>query len=157
MPTPQGASTRALLEITIGATKSMQARQARDAQMGLNELELQFQVKISGTATSGLAWGEVMEIPFDFPLHYAPGQRDSELVRPHFWYGVEITTATPVLATAVVTEWLTDEDNGATIGANVQMGVIGAGDYAAVMHLTFQGFGALAEGEAFEDVGEDDL
>lgn len=155
MPTPQGATTRALLDISIGVTKSMQTRQALDAQMGLDELELQFQVKISGTATGTLSWGEVMEIPFDFPLHYAPGQRDSELIRPHFWYGAEIITASPVLVTAVVSDWLTDEDNGATVGAKVRMGVIGASDFEAVVHLTFQGFGSLAEGEAFEDVGDD--
>jgi hypothetical protein len=154
MPTPQGAGTRAMLELTIGATKSMQRRAARDREMGLAEIEQQFQFEISGNAAITFAFAEV-DVPFDYPFYYAPGQRDSDFNRPHFWFGAETSVAVAIVATVVA--WELDEDNGAVIGATVAIGVAagqpavptqGVGvPFTGWAHLTFQGFSALAEDE----------
>lgn len=143
---PGGAMQRALTGLTIGVAKQMRAREQRDREMGFAEIEQQFQVKITGTA--GGAFGfESATISFDYPFYYAPGQRDSELDRPHMTFGGEASTA--VAISAVVTGWDVDAESGAIQGAVVAIGVSGAEvDYTGVVHLNFQGFAALGEDES---------
>jgi hypothetical protein len=120
--------------------------------MGLQEAMQQFQLEFSGTAE--LTWGFAsLNLVFDFPFYYAPGQRDPDFDRPHFWFGAVVNT--PIAVTAVVTAWSIDEDNGAVIGATVHVGVCAATPGVAfdgVVHLTFQGFSALSEGGQDIDV-----
>lgn len=145
MPTPEGALHRAIAGMTIGVVKSTRARDARDAQMGLSEIMQQFQLEFSGVG--GAAWGfATLPVVFDFPFYYAPGQRDPDFDRPHFWFGAEVTPAMGVSAT--VTGWSKDPDNGAIIAATVALGVSGPPvAFKGIVHLTFQGFSALAEAE----------
>lgn len=151
MPRPDGSLQRSMVRLTVGVARSMRARERRDREMGLAEMEEQFQVEISGNATTGLVWAS-QELSFDCSFHYAPGQRDSELDRPQFWFGAVVSPA--VLVTAVVTAWTVDEDTGATIGATVAIGVMAAGPgaYAGHVHLTFQGYGALIEEDTVDAV-----
>jgi hypothetical protein len=154
MPTRlEGATNRALLNLTLGVAKGSLERDRRDREMGLSELEQQYQVQISGTA--GTRWASsTVEVSFECPFYYAPGQRDSDFDRPQFWFGAETTVA--VAITAVVIDWQLDDDNGAVTGATVAIGVLagGAVPFTGFAHLTFQGFSALAEDESGEiDVG----
>jgi hypothetical protein len=154
MPTPQGATARTLLNLTIGSQKAMRAREQRDREMGLSEIMQHFQIGISGVAATGWGFAQAT-IAFEFPFYYAPGQRDPDFPQPQFWFGAE--AGAPVAVSAVVGEWIADEDNGATIGAKVWVGVqaavVGVA-YDGVLHLTFQGFSALSEDEVdFADVG----
>lgn len=136
---------RALHELTVGVTHSMRKRDERDREMGLSEIMQQFQVRISGTGGSVFGFATV-QIDFDYPFHYAPGQRDPDFARPQFWFGAECTPAMAV--SAVVSAWGDDPHNGATISCNVDIGVAGPEQsFEGVAHLTFQGFSALAEAE----------
>jgi hypothetical protein len=153
VPVPHGATTRALMGLTLLDSKAMGQRHERDRQMGLSELMQQFQYEFEGTA--GTLWGFANKtIQFEFPFYYAPGQRDPDFAFPQFWFGAEASP--PVAVSATVTNWLTDEDNGAVVGATVAVGVCGnaaAAAYSGTVHLTFQGLSALAEDEVdFEDI-----
>lgn len=154
MPEPHGSLHRAIAELTIGTVRSTREREARDREMGYAEIEQQYQFAISGTAVPSLAWTvDPIEIDFDYPFYYAPGQRDSDLDRPQFYSGVEVTP--PVAVSIVVSSWTLDPDNGAVIGCTVNVGVVGdvtLPAYAGVVHLTFQGYGGLAEPEAEDDL-----
>jgi hypothetical protein len=146
MPLPEGVLHRAIADMTIGVVKSTRARDARDRDMGLTEIMQQFQLEFSGVG--GATWGFVtLPVVFDFPFYYAPGQRDPDFDRPHFWFGAEVSPAVAVSAT--VSGWSKDPDNGAIVAATVSLGVAGpAVAFKGVVHLTFQGFSALAEAEA---------
>lgn len=144
MPNPMHALHRAMADITLGVVKSTRSREQRDREMGLSEVMQQFQVAIEGTATGVLTFAQV-EVDFDYPMYYAPGQRDSDFDRPQFWVGAEANE--PVAVTATVDDWVLDDDNGAVTGASVQIGVM-AGvttTYKGKVHMTFQGFAALSE------------
>jgi hypothetical protein len=146
MPRPgTGAAERTLADIVIGAVQSTRARDARDREMGLSELEEQFQLVLEpATATTTIAWASTV-VEFECKFHYAPGQRDSELDRPQFWFGAAVSPA--VLVTAVVTDWTIETSTGAIVGATVAIGALADSvtPYEGVVHLTFQGYGALIE------------
>lgn len=157
---PVHALHRAVGDLTLGIAKSMRARDARDAEMGLSEIMQQYQVRFSGVSDS--AWGFApVTLTFDFPFFYAPGQRDSDFDRPHFWYGAETTGADgtgagiAIAFSAVVSAWVEEPKNGAIVGATVQIGVCGTvqAAYEGIAHLTFQGFSALSEDEPDFDLG----
>lgn len=146
---PTHSAQRAISALTIGVAKSRQRKARRDAEMGLAERLLQFQSVVSGLATSVPAYGQV-EVTFDYDLYFAPGNRESDLSRPQFWFGLEIDGQ--VLASAQVRSWLDDEDTGATIGATVEFAIMGANvEYSGVLHMSFQGYGALNDGDSPDD------
>jgi hypothetical protein len=161
MPTPQGSTQRTLADLTIGNIKSMQQHAERTAELSLQETTQQYQFEISGTASTGLAWA-TMTVTFDYEVYYAPGQRDSDLDRPHFYFGAEIAPPiadppedhpepVPVAVLATVTRWLINDDNGAIIGAHVAVGCFTDHDgvpFTGLVHLSFQGFSALVDVEA---------
>lgn len=150
--TPEGAVGRLLHDITIGTIQAVRSKDASDAQNEMREIEQQFQVAISGVAGAVPAF-EGATLQFDVPFYYAPGQRDSDLEFPHFTYGSHTNPAVGVHAT--VSEWVHDETNGSVIGAVVQIGAVGLGEeFTGFAHLTFQGFGALAEEDGVALVGE---
>lgn len=160
MPVPQDATQRTLADLTIGNVLSMQQRTARQAEVALQETTQQYQFEISGTSSTGLAWGQVQVI-FDYEFYYAPGQRDSDLDRPQFYVGAEVAPPidedpedypepSPVAVMATVTRWLVNEDNGGISGANVAVGTFADRDgvtFDGLVHLSFQGFTALVDTE----------
>lgn len=146
MSVPRGALHRAVSDLTVGVAHAMRARDQRNREMGFAEVQQQFQVRMSGTATATVAYA-ITVVEFDYPFYYAPSQRDSDFSRPHFWFGAEAST--PISVSAVVTAWDIDPDNAAIIGASVAVGVLSQTPvaYTGVLHLTFQGFAALGEDE----------
>lgn len=160
MPEPHGATQRTLSALTIGNVKSMQERSARTAEIALQETTQQYQFEIAGTASMGLAWSTV-QVALDYEFYYAPGQRDSDLDRPQFYFGAEVAPPiddppedhpepSPVAVTATVTRWLINEDNGAIVGAHVAIGCFADRDgvpFTGLAHLSFQGFSALVDAE----------
>lgn len=141
----QHALDRMADEITLGVARSMQARRERDADMGFDEAEQEFQVEVSGTGdtTAGFA---SKEIEFDYQFIYAPAQRDSDLEVPQFSYGFECDA--DIMLSAHVREWLRDASNGAYVGATVRVGVLAGASgvaYSGVLHLSFAGYGAPIE------------
>lgn len=110
----------------------------------LQEIEQQIQLAISGTATAVIAWQETT-IELDVGFVNAKYQRYSNLLRPHFNYGV-VSGDAIVVAARVVT--FTDiEGRGLVLdGVTVAVGVFApqpaAVPYTATVDLTFQGYGA---------------
>jgi hypothetical protein len=144
---PRHAAQRAISDLTLGVAKSRQRKLQRDAEMGLRERLLQYQSVISGQATPGIAYAEV-SVDFDYDFYYAPGNRDSDLARPQFWFGLEVNKQ--VLASAQVRSWVDDDNTGATIGAVVELAIMATvlTKYSGVLHMTFQGYGALNDGDS---------
>jgi hypothetical protein len=160
MAAPRGATHRMLADLTIGGIKSMQQRAARTAEISLQETTQQYQFEIEGTAGTGLAWASVV-VTLDYEFYSAPGQRDSDLDRPQFYFGAEVAPPIdepagdhpepePVAVIATVTRWLINEDNGAITGANVSVGCFAdreGAPFTGLVHLSFQGFTALVDTE----------
>lgn len=141
---PAGAIQRAISTVMIGTAQKMKARDAREAQVALEEFDLQYQLPVSGIAGTIIGFSSI-DIEFEHDFFYAPGQRDSELTVPQFHFGPEIPQ--DVMVTASVADWLIDNDNGAIHGATVKVAVLGAAEenYSGKIHVTFQGWGGLRE------------
>lgn len=144
MARPDGSARRAVQGMTLGVIKATRAREERNQQMGYAEVDLQYQVPISGTANTGIAFTTIT-LSFEIDFFYAPGQRNNDLERPHLTVGGE--SDVPIGLTAVVTAWEEDPDNGAIRGATVAIGVIAATStpFTGTAHLNFQGYGAQTE------------
>jgi hypothetical protein len=127
----------------------VQALEERRERLGfdlLQELEQQFQIVISGSAGTTLAWTS-RTLEFDVEFINAVNQRYSNLTEPHFYYGVKV--AQLVLVTVNVSSYVID-DRDIITGANINIGVVAPGTAFAVafggrVDLTFQGFGAPVE------------
>lgn len=145
---------KVLKGVTIGTVTDLRKAQERAYADGLIEREEQFQVAVSGAAEEFLDWQEV-EVKFGTMFVDASGQRDSELERPHFTYGAEIETPTPVGLMACVLEWKTTARN-ETIGCKLAIGVAAsdrATKFRGFLHATFQGFGQPNTSFMPEDIG----
>lgn len=149
---------RAIHHLQVGGALALDARRASAGYDSLQELEHQFQIPISGTAASGIAWTTV-NLTFDVTFVFAPEQRDSPLAVPHFSFGPVVSgepasgTVDPnnpdalVMVTAQVTDWSRGHSD--TIdGARVGVGAWSGGEdvlFQGYVHLTFQGYGAVSE------------
>lgn len=144
---PTHSAQRAISALTVGVAKSRQRKLRRDAEMGLRERLLQYQSTISGNAASVIAYAQV-DVDFDYDFYFAPGNRESDLARPQFWPGLEVDNQ--VLWSAQVRSWVDDENTGATIGAVVELAIMASEltSYEGVLHMTFQGYGALNDGDS---------
>lgn len=144
---PIHAGLRAIADLTVGVAKSTEARRRREAELGLTESWQQFHVPLSGSAGT-LPSFVYVDVEFDYGFHYAPGQRDSDLERPHFSFGSECDGEVDLGAN--VSEWNVDSDTGAYLGATVRLSAIAADEtsFTGTAHLTFQGFSAP------DDVGD---
>lgn len=137
---PIHSAQRAINDITLGVAKATRRRQERIAELGLREEDQQYQIAVSGTAGNALGVGS-LSVVFDFPFHFAPGQRDSDLEVPHMTFGAECDAL--VQLGAFVLGWLQDSGTGAFVGANLAVSCIAptAGvDFTGKLHVTFQGF-----------------
>lgn len=123
------------------------------------ERSQQIQLSISGQAGTVVAWSSPIPFAFDILMHCAPGNRDSTLIKPHFTYGVVLTTPTPVIVTALVQSW--EQDGNLTISGGVLVYGAWAPDatelvpYNGSLHLNFQGYGCAPDVDATSL--EDDL
>lgn len=149
--------------MVISAPIATERRRAMLAYDELAERELQFQLPISGTVESIAAFGTV-DLVFDVEFFDAPEQRDSPLRYPQFTFGAFIDPTDQgvgnptgaVMVTACVSEWVSDA-RGAFTGAKVTVCAClpggGGFAYSGFVHLTFQGYGAPTENDAFLDTG----
>lgn len=148
----EGAVERLVAGLTIGVHQAVRRKDKADRENGLREMDLQFQITFSGTA-SGVPAFEDITLNFDYGFFYAPSQRESNLEYPHFTYGSHTTPAVGVHAT--VKEWLKDETNGSIIGAVLSIGAVGEEtDFKGVVHATFQGLGMLLEEDSVKLANE---
>lgn len=139
---PIHSGLRAVADLTLGVAKSTEARRQRDRELGLAETEQQFQIPVSGTAST-LPGFSFLAVFFDFPFHYAPGQRDSDLQEPHMTFGSKCNA--DVTLNAHVRDWYIDSDTGGYTGAVVVVSALAAvagTDFTGSVHVTFQGFSA---------------
>jgi hypothetical protein len=139
-----GAVSRAVKSIHAEPVVALDKRREMLGYDQLTETEEQYQLPISGTASDVIAWTE-REVSFGTAFIDASDMRDSNLVVPHFTFGVMLESE-PVAVTAVVREWL--EQNDTVVGARVSVGAYSPGstvDFRGYVHLTFQGFGAPVE------------
>lgn len=143
--------TGALARAVAGGLSVEQVRpreRVRAALEALDEIEQQVQLEVSGTVADSLVWSE-LEVIFDVEFLNATHQRYSNLVVPQFSFGVVLleSESDPALLTAVVRGWLVD-DREIISGANIAIGAVAPGSTATFfghVHLTFQGYGALAD------------
>jgi len=144
MPTPAGHLERALRELTIGAVQAGRAHDQLNRTMGATELDLQYQLEISGKADTVIAL-TTKSIDFEIDFFYAPGNRDSDLERPHMIFGGEADA--PVALSATVVAWHEDPDSGAVTGADVAIGACAPTltPFTGKVHITFQGWGLVRD------------
>lgn len=151
MSVHENAVGRAVAALSLGAVRETQRREARRRNMGLEEMDLQFQVAISGDAGTQADW-DTFSIDFDFPFYYAPGNRDSDLDRPHFTFGAVVEDGSPVVVSACVTGWQLNEETQGVTGATVAVCAVAPGtsqpvSFGGYVHLNFQGYAGVAEDE----------
>lgn len=143
----------ALEGITIGVVTDLEKfRKLREVD-GLIESFEQLRVEFSGRAEEFAVW---TNLTVDFVQHFvdATGQRESPFDTPHFSYGAELETPTPVGVLATVMGWKTN-DRGEVVGAQLAIGILATDRAAKVrgqLHLTFQGYGYAPTGAA-EEIG----
>lgn len=146
-----GALHRSLRAMTVGLVQSHQREVDEYDGNRLGELDQQFQIPVSGHATSAGAWVEV-ELEFDTPMLDAYDERHSPYSDPHFTFGVVQTRGEPVFLTAQVRRWrLKDE---LYVGVVLAIGVFrpsGDGPFTGEIHANFQGYGSPTS-----DSGDDD-
>lgn len=159
MSTPQQALQRSLRSLTIGTVETIAAAEAAVAEDRLQEQNQQFQIPIAGLARQGITWVK-KQIAFAVVFVPAPSQRkNSSLVNPLFTYGVEIVRGNPaddpepVLVSCVV-EYITDDKSNITgcwLNVGLHSPTPDAVNFNGLVHLNFQGYGAIADYESDDD------
>lgn len=142
---------RVMQGLSIGNVQETTKRDKRARELGLRELEQQFQIPVAGSAGTVIDW-DTTSCDFDYPFYFAPGARDSDLDAPQMVYGAVIESGSPVVIAACVTGWKQDATDDSYIGATVALGAFSPGAVEAVafggsVHVSFQGYGALLEDE----------
>lgn len=158
MTGPTHAMHRSVDRLSTGGVRSLEKRRAQLADDALAETELQYQIPISGRASS-VAGFSAVTINFEVEFWDAPEQRDNPLDRPHFTYGAELNligadnsdaaSQAGLAVTAFVRDWVRD-DRDAYTGAVVSVAVWSPGggavwDFEGLLHVRFQGWGAISE------------
>lgn len=140
------SAARTVNELTLGGAVALDRRRDKLGLDELTEMAQQFQVAISGSASSAVAWRTV-ELVFDIEFMGATEQRYSNLVRPHFNCGVVLESGL-VIVHAHVSAWGLN-DLGFYEGADVKIAVFdpdgGPTSFEGFVDLTFQGYGAPME------------
>lgn len=137
---------RSLAHLTVGAQLAYIEREKRENELRAGETEQQYKALVNGVAGAAMTW-QTVTITFTEPFVPATDRRDSDFETPAFTFGAEMRSRVPVILTAVVTGWLTDDD-GEVTGARLAIGAHnpGAGDvkFDGIVHLVFQGWAAPA-------------
>lgn len=154
MPEPDNNRLqKAMKGIVIGTVQDLQDFEKEAKLNGLQEVEEQLWVDFAGRAEEFAAWS-MKELEFVNHFVDATGQRDSPFDRPHFTFGSVVDTPTPVVVSAVVMAYKTNERN-ETVGANVALGILASDLSVNVrgrVNLTFQGYGQEPSGLS-DDIG----
>lgn len=137
----RGGMGRAVQHIQIGAAKAVDRRRKLSEEIGLQEVDLQYQLPIEGDAFSTPAFGEV-DVDFEWEFHYAPEQRNSDLPVPHVLFGAHIVRGGPVMVSGHVVAWKVDPDTDGVTGAKVSVGVVSDDfrSFAGHLHMNVQGY-----------------
>jgi hypothetical protein len=154
---PHGQLERSLAALTIGVHQAAEQRRRTLADTITGEYEQQVHVPLAGEAAAGWAFVD-SAVRWEMPFLYAPLQRRVPFPAPHFGYGIEHVSGQSALVVihAAVAGWtITDEQW--YVGATVRFAVHApAADpaspgtpYAAVAHLSFQGYATMAETDEF--------
>lgn len=150
MPRGVGQVERVLEGLTVGLLTD---KAARDRQLGHSagrEVEQQVRCGVQGELGNG--WSHVdRDIYWTLPFVWAPAQRDAPYKTPHFSYGIEMRTGTTelVIVQAHILKWIVN-DSSLVEGATIRFAAsapnsTSAHTFAAVAHLTFQGYAAETE------------
>jgi hypothetical protein len=151
---------RSVSAMAFRLTEQIQAKAHQADDYALREVELQYQIDITGQAGPFAEWQEI-SIAFDEILYDAPGQRNSDNDEPHVWFGKVIDTAQPVFIDAHVSDWDIN-DSGHTTGVTVRVGVFDLGKpdeqqdtyFSGRLHVTIQGLGAPDDQQETDGEGE---
>jgi hypothetical protein len=151
---------RAVSKMAFNISEAIQTKAHVADDYALAEVELQYQIEISGQAGPFAEWQEV-SISFDQILYDAPAQRASDNDEPHVWIGKVLDTAEPVFIDVHVSDWDIN-DSGHTTGCTVRVGVFDPAlpdtaqekYFAGRIHLTVQGLGAPDDQDDTDGEGE---
>jgi hypothetical protein len=148
----QGAVNRAIHGLSLGVVRSLNKEEQRRKNMGLGEVDLQYQVDVNGEAGTLVDWSFV-QLDFQFAFYYSAYSRDSDLDRPQFTQGATIDSGTPVVINACVVDWALDPEVQGVTGATMAIGAFSPGASEAVpfngsVHLVFQGYSGVIENES---------
>lgn len=154
MAKPKGSLQRSLAGLTIGMAQGQAARRRALVDTLTGEYIQQVHVPVSGNAS--VTPGSVdTKVQWEMPFLYAPLQRRVPYPTPHFNYGVEMTAGLGELVRihAQVIGW-TVTDAQWYVGAAVRFIVdapnaTSESSFAAIAHLSFQGFATMAETDEF--------
>lgn len=150
----QHALERAVHGLAVGVAHEVAARADRSIDGALGERDEQWQVQIGGEATT-VPGAASVDIDFAHGFALDTGNRMSQLERPHFHCGFEVTSvsdaggnpsATPPFLIAAVTRWAIDGVS--IVGATVAIAAhapAGPLTFRGVAHLTFQGYGVVLD------------
>lgn len=131
---------RTVQSIQIGNALDMQKKVDQDLEMNMQEIDLQYQLPVSGIASDTSTPWATVELDFEWEFYYAPGNRDNDLAWPHMTYGAYVP-GSPVAVIAAVTAWKIDPDTDAITGAIVGITAFGENTpFEGVLHVTFQGW-----------------
>jgi hypothetical protein len=153
---PRGGLARSLAALSIAPEVERADRASALSDTATGEYEQQVHVPLSGVAAPTPAFIDA-PVAWELPFLYAPLQRRVPFPTPHFTCGIEHTAGTGqlVLIHAHVIAWTVTESQwyvGATVRFDVSAPLaIANSPYAAIAHLSFSGFGTLAEAEEFSN------
>lgn len=150
-PVTQGRLQKSLGAMTFGVVRQMNEKREGLDKTRMMEREQEFQIPISGEASSVAVWDEV-ELTFRVEFLPATGQRDSPYEFPTFTFGYELETKDPVGILAYVKEWRQD-DRDTIYGAVVNVGAfLGQNQpFRGRLHMLFSGYGSPIESELEDD------
>jgi hypothetical protein len=150
-----GALARSLRTMTVGTVQAHQELRDAYAADSLGELDMQFQVPVTGEAAAKIGWVKV-NVEFAAPLIAADDERQSPYSDPLFTSGFVLLTEDPVLHSVYVRRWVLDTaDVDYYTGAEVRIGIWSPTPkrvpFKAEAHLNFQGYGTPNEPLTDED------
>lgn len=143
---PDWHMQRAIEQMVTGARRDLLKRRSARAYDTNSERDEQIQMSVSGSV-GGIAAYALVPLQFSHFFVQETWRRDSQLIKPHFTYGFELTTSYPVHVTCMVNKWAQDA-NGTFTGCTVMWGAWAPDQpdhiipFAGFLHLNFQGFGS---------------
>lgn len=156
-PAELHALERAVSGLAVGVAHEAQRRAERNADGVPAEREEQWQIDLSGTATS-TPTTTVVTLDFEHAFLTAIARRMSQLDRPQFHHGFEFSrvsdsagnpSVVPPMLSAAVVKWKFDGGMNIT-GATVAITALAVGaqlTFRGVAHLTFQGYGVIRDSQ----------
>jgi hypothetical protein len=150
----QGSLRRSLATLTIGHQRAREQRsQMLQPFAGSNMIQCR-QVPIAGKVKDRIITRE-FNVDWDHPIVSNTARTDADNERPHFTYGIELLSSTPVMIHVQLVGWI-DSDEGWTEGAKIRVmawvpNAKKKHQFDAVLHLAFAGYGVPLEDDPSED------